>query len=69
MTYIKRKCRETGTLVILASPGVELAEAEGWVTICDAHGGCVCHETRKLAEQWLSHPKDWCPGCQEQEKK
>jgi hypothetical protein len=63
-TYIKRKCRETGTYVILAAPGVELAAEEGWVTICDAHGGCVCHETRALAEQWLSHPKEWCPQCQ-----
>lgn len=67
--YIKRKCRETGTTVILVSPGVELHYNEGWVTICDDHGGCVTHESRRLAEQWLSHPQDWCPGCQEAVKK
>lgn len=63
--YIERKCRETGTIVALASPGVELDASEGWVTICRDHGGCVTHTTRKLAEQWLSHPKEWCPTCQE----
>jgi hypothetical protein len=63
--YIRRLCRESGTHVILASPGTELHVNEGWVTICDEHGGCVCHPTRKLAEQWLSHPKTWCPTCQE----
>ncbi len=64
--YIVRKCRETKANVILASPGVEAIPSEGWMTICELHGGCVGHETRKLAEGWLSHPKDWCSGCQEE---
>jgi hypothetical protein len=63
--YFERKCRETGTVVALASPGVELNESEGWVTICVDHGGVVTHATRKLAEEWLSHPATWCPTCQE----
>ena len=66
--YIERKCRETGHIVCLASPGLEAIVSEGWMTICFApgHGGCVGHPTRKLAENWLSHPKEWCPECQKE---
>ena len=63
LTYITRKVRSTGTSVTLAAPGTELETSEGWVTICNDHGGCMCHETRKLAEQWMPHPEDWCPTC------
>ena len=64
--YLERKCRATGTLVALAAPGVEAEVDEGWMTLCVDHGGVVGHSTRKLAEQWLSHPDEWCPTCQEQ---
>lgn len=62
-TVLERRCRTTGTVVALAAPGVELEASEGWVTICRDHSGCMCHDSRRLAEQWWSHPEDWCPDC------
>jgi hypothetical protein len=61
---LERKARSTGTVVqLIKNPG---AESEmPWMTLCVDHGGCVCHDTRKLAEGWLSQPQDWCPTCQE----
>lgn len=68
-TWIKRKCRETGHFVILAAPGIEADVDEGWLTICDKHSSVCSHETRKLAEGWLSHPLHWCGGCQKENQK
>ena len=59
----RRKARSAGTVVYLESTK---DSGDGpWMTVCETHGGCVHHETRKLAEQWLSHPEDSCPTCQE----
>jgi hypothetical protein len=63
-----RKARSTGTMVYLEDMGAGYSDGR-WMTVCETHGGCVCHSTRKLAEQWLSHPEDWCPTCQEGESK
>jgi hypothetical protein len=34
-----------------------------WETICCDHGGVCSHETRKVAEAFLSHPDEWCEDC------
>lgn len=34
-----------------------------WSTVCEAHGAVVSHATRRVAEQWLSHPEEWCEEC------
>jgi hypothetical protein len=41
-----------------------------WYTLCllpgDEHGGLVHHQTRKLAQDWASHPGDaYCDGCRD----
>jgi hypothetical protein len=59
---IERKTR-SGRRVYLDRGGVESDPETPWTTVCEDHGGCVSHRTRKLAESWLSHPEDWCPGC------
>jgi hypothetical protein len=64
-TYQRRRNRKTGTHIIVceADEG-EVEEGIPWMTICDEHGSCVCHETLKLAREWASLP-DWCEECQE----
>ena len=63
-----QKSRE-GTTVGLyrsAEAGIETDPEWPWATVCEPHGGVVCHRTRAEAEAALSHPKDWCPTCQEE---
>lgn len=63
-----RKARSTGTHVGLyksVEAGIETDPEYPWSTVCEPHGGVVCHETRKKAESFLSHPEEWCPVCQE----
>lgn len=40
-----------------------------WYTLCllpgEKHGGLVYHRTRKTAEDWASHPQDYCEGCRD----
>jgi hypothetical protein len=59
---LRRKARSTGTVVALIFYGKDHSDGP-WMTLCEDHAGCVHHDTRKLAEGWLSHPEDWCPGC------
>jgi len=64
---LSRRCRSTGTRVALYhTPDCDDGP---WQTVCEDHGGCVHHQSRRLALQWLSHPEDWCPDCQTQEGK
>lgn len=63
-----RRARSTGTLVGLYrsfKAGLEIDPDYPWSTVCEDHGGIVCHRTRALAAQNLSHPEEWCPDCQE----
>jgi hypothetical protein len=53
---IRRKARATGTYVVLVDRGADDFEDQRWETIC-------AHETRALAEGWLSHPNEWCEDC------
>ena len=48
-----------------AEAGMETDPETPWATVCEPHGGIVCHATATLARGWLSHPEDWCPECQE----
>lgn len=41
------------------------ADGGAWSTICEDHGGIVCHDTFVVARSWLSHPEEWCPTCQD----
>ncbi len=61
---VKRcRARVTGTIVSLIDCGKEYPDGR-WMTVCETHGGCINHDSRKLAMQWLSHPDEWCPVCQ-----
>lgn len=60
---ISRKARVTGTVVHLVDRGADDDEDNRWETICADHGGVCSHETRRLAEGWLSHPDEWCEDC------
>ncbi len=60
---IERRNRATGTVVLLVDRGPDDDEDNRWETICDDHGGVCSHETRRLAEGWLSHPDEWCEDC------
>lgn len=67
---VTRKARSTGTQVTVctaedAGAGFD-GETEGlrWYTVCDTHGYCVGHETKKLALSWASSPEGWCEECQ-----
>lgn len=61
-TIIERRCRATGTKVALVYN--ESADpSQPWETVCCEHGGVCSHETRTLAEDWLSHPDEWCEDC------
>lgn len=58
---ITRKARSTGTKVSLY---FDQSEDGDWSTVCEDHGGIVYHATKTAALSFLSHPEDWCPGCQ-----
>lgn len=65
--YEIRRAKTTGTHVIICSPGIEAAKEEGWLTICEEHGGVVGYENRKMAEEWRAHPEYWCPTCRQEQ--
>jgi hypothetical protein len=45
--------------------GIESDPEYPYTTVCEDHNTCVCHETRRSAEQCLSHPEMWCDDCRE----
>lgn len=59
----RRRVRSTGTTVSLFAPGAQAMIGEGWMTVCEEHGGVCSHETRHDGEAWLAHPEQWCPYC------
>lgn len=59
---IERRCRATGTVVQLVY-SYSADPEQPWETICAEHGGVCSHETRAVAEAWLSHPDEWCEDC------
>ena len=59
-----RKSRQTGTVVSVWRPGSQAEESEGWLLICEDHGGCLGTETRSEATAWAPYPNEWCPFCQ-----
>jgi hypothetical protein len=62
-----QKSRSTGQYVGLyrsREAGIETDPEFPWSTVCEDHGGVVCHRSRKDAESNLSHPEEWCPVCQ-----
>ena len=63
---VMRRSRATGTLVGVyraAEAGIEDDPTTPWATVCEPHGGCMCHSTRANAMRWAPHPQDWCPTC------
>jgi hypothetical protein len=61
-TLIRRRARATGTTVALVY-NYSADPVQPWETICETHGGVCSHETRRIAEDWLSHPDEWCEDC------
>lgn len=60
----ERTARSTGTHVYLVDRGGSDGWGDWrWETVCETHGGVCSHETRALAESWLSHPEEWCEDC------
>jgi hypothetical protein len=59
---IKERLTRGGVRVMLVH-APEADPAQPWETICVDHGGVCSHETRRLAESWLSHPYEWCEDC------
>lgn len=44
--------------------GLEYEQGEvHWYSICDEHGSCLGHRTRRLAEEWAALPWGWCEFC------
>ena len=60
--------RATGTLIILVDGEKQGLDTDNgrqrWYLICEDHGGICSHETRAIAEEWMSEPNGWCFGCQ-----
>lgn len=70
-TIVKEgRARSTKTRVYLqiAEGGPDYEGGVVWETVCEDHSGVVGHQTRAIATSYLSHPEDWCPGCQELEE-
>lgn len=68
---VQSRARTTGTLVGLyhgQQSGIEMDPETPWVTVCEEHGSCVCHETLALAKSWLADPAGWCEDCREPKK-
>lgn len=66
------KARSTGATVLLIDnrdASFEVDDALGneasWATLCETHGNYVLHQTRKLAESFMSVPEEFCADCQE----
>ena len=45
--------------------GMESDPDHPYSTVCEEHNTLVCHETRRSAEQCLSHPEMWCEECRQ----
>jgi hypothetical protein len=64
---LTRKNRITGYYVSLyrsEDAGIESDPETPYTTVCEQHGTCVCHSTRKLAEGHMAGSFDWCGYCQ-----
>lgn len=59
---LERRTRK-GKRVYLDRGEIETDPELPWTTVCEEHGGCVSHRTKRDALSWLSHPESWCPGC------
>jgi hypothetical protein len=62
-----RRARSTGLPVSVGTADEFGLDADGgatkWYTVCDTHGSCVGHSSRRLAVSWASAPADWCEFC------
>lgn len=34
-----------------------------WSTVCERHHHVISHDTRAIAESWVTAPDQWCEGC------
>lgn len=65
-----RRARSTGLLVTLYDGEAAGLDTDGgrYSTVCEPHGGIVCHSSRRTARDWMSSPESWCPRCQGDEE-
>lgn len=57
--------RKSGTVISLyrgEDSGLDDDPTHPWVTVCEAHGNLVAHQTRTLARTAMAFP-DWCEDC------
>ena len=59
MKTLTRKNRQTGTTIHIEPSD----NGPFWTTICDDHGFCCDHGTKRLAIEWAAEPAVWCEGC------
>lgn len=59
---LERKNRRTGVTVQLVHAPDQDPD-QPWETICADHGGVCSHQTRRLAQDFLSVPDEWCEDC------
>ncbi len=65
----RTRARSTSHLVGLyhaQQSGIEMDPETPWVTVCEEHGSCVCHQSLALARQWTAEPETWCEKCQKE---
>jgi hypothetical protein len=64
---VTRRNRQTGFEVTVGHAhdvGLEFEQGEvHWYSICEEHGSCLGHRTRRLAEEWAALPWGWCEFC------
>jgi hypothetical protein len=65
MIEVRRKSRQTGTVIVLVKAEEAGFDPAGgpWVTYCEDHGRLVNHQTRRLAERFMADPLCWCEIC------
>ena len=64
---VTRKVRSTGGRVSVGLADDFGLDSDGgamkWYTVCDSHGSCLGHTSRRLAVSWGSAPEEWCEFC------
>lgn len=64
-----RHARENGALVVVIDNRdgrwQDTEHDALWLTICERHGECLTHGTRRLALWHAPNPTGWCEGCRD----
>jgi hypothetical protein len=67
----QRRNRKTRGLVGIYNceqSGLDSDPSLPWATVCEDHGGIVCHTSLAAARSWAAVPGDWCEDCRKAEE-